>query len=97
MGERRRFAVATRPSDTHAILIASAAVRQAGTPTARIAGRIDEPSRSQEPVRALVAALLRADQAAARMGLGGSFHPRVATGAGRRVSTFMKAGFTVGL
>ena len=76
----------------HRMLIAAAAVTQAGTPTARLAARID--ARAQEPDRgrALIVTFLGIDPVSGPRTLRGSFHPGVA----RPVpSTSMKSGFTV--
>lgn len=63
---------------SHALLVSSVAVRQAGTRTATVAGRIGARVAGGDPVAALVATFLRADTAAAAGALGGSFHPEVA-------------------
>lgn len=76
----------------HRVLIAAAAVAQAGTRTARLATRIETDERAPDSGRALVVTFLGIDPVVGPRTLGGSFHPGIA----RRVSsTSMKTGFTV--
>jgi hypothetical protein len=62
----------------HALIVATVAVRQAATPTARLAGRLGTPGGDLGPIRALVSCFAAADPAVATRALGGSFHPDVA-------------------
>jgi hypothetical protein len=82
----------------HAMLVATVAVRQAGTRTAQIAGRIAvREGASLDPVHALVATFRHADTAAAQRALAGSFHPGVARAtSGVSPSTLVNSRFTLG-
>jgi hypothetical protein len=72
------------PTLDHALLIAGAAVNQASTPTAELAGRL-----ARQQVQS-------ADHGQAARVSHGSFHPRIARAtAGKASSTFMKPGFTL--
>lgn len=77
------------------MLVAGAAVRQAGTYTATLAERIRLPRAEGDMPSALVATFV-ADDLHAAAWLGGSFHPRVArSGRDRAASTLMKTAFTL--
>lgn len=76
----------------HRMLIAAAAVAQAGTRTARLAARIETHERAPDPRRALIVTFLGADPVGGPRALAGSFHPGIAQ---RVSSTSMKTGFTV--
>ncbi len=83
---------ATERQLDHRMLIAAAAVGQAGTRTARLAARIDTRTREPDHARALLVTFLGIDPVGGPRTLRGSFHPGVAQGLS---STSMKAGFTV--
>lgn len=81
----------------HALLIAGAAVHQASTSTAQLAGRMARPQHSPatDSLSALVQVFGGADAGAASA-LHGSFHPRIAlASAGKARSRLMKPGFTL--
>ncbi|MBA2932792.1 hypothetical protein HZF05_01660 [Sphingomonas sp. CGMCC 1.13654] len=85
------------PALDHALLIAGAAVSQAATSTAQLAGRMARPERklATDNLSALVQVFGGADAGAANA-LNGSFHPRVAhASAGKARSRLMKPGFTL--
>jgi hypothetical protein len=76
----------------HRMLIAAAAVTQAGTRTARLAARIDTGVQDTDCARALVVTFLGTDPVAGPRTLAGSFHPDIADAL---TFTSMKNGFTV--
>jgi hypothetical protein len=85
------------PGLDHALLIAGAAVSQASTSTALLAGRMARPQRARasDSLTALVQLFGEQDSAAA-VELQGSFHPRIAhAAAGKARSRLMKPGFTL--
>lgn len=85
------------PCLDHALLIAGAAVSQASTSTAQLAGRMARPQRARagDSLAALVRVFGEQDPAAAAE-LQGSFHPRIAqASAGKARSRLMKPGFTL--
>jgi hypothetical protein len=81
----------------HALLVAGAAVNQASTPTAELAGRIAR--RQVPPVgdgSVALTGLFAAAGGHANDATQGSFHPRIARAtAGKAPSTLMKPGFTL--
>ncbi|WP_454886418.1 hypothetical protein [Sphingomonas oryzagri] len=81
----------------HALLIAGAAVSQASSSTAQLAGRMARPQRERagDSLAALVQVFGGQDASAASE-LRGSFHPRIAlASAGKARSRLMKPGFTL--
>jgi hypothetical protein len=85
------------PGLDHALLIAGAAVSQASTSTAQLAGRMARPQRARagDSLAALVQVFGGQDAGAAAE-LQGSFHPRIAhASAGKARSRLMKPGFTL--
>ena len=83
------------PTLDHTLLIAGAAVRQAGTHTAALAERIRLPQAPGDTRTALVAIFAGEDFRAAAW-LRSSFHPGVAQAvASKARSNFMKAGLTL--
>jgi hypothetical protein len=81
----------------HALLIAGAAVSQASSSTAQLAGRMARPQRERagDSLAALVQVFGGQDAGAASE-LQGSFHPRIAhASAGKARSRLMKPGFTL--
>jgi hypothetical protein len=87
----------SEPGLDHALLIAGAAVSQAATSTAQLAGRMARPQRAPagDSLSALVQVFAGADAGAASE-LHGSFHPRIAhASAGKARSRLMKPGFTL--
>lgn len=79
----------------HALLVASAAVRQASTRTAQAASRLMVAESSSDPVTALVRVFRHGDAGTAARALGGSFHPPVAAATVPASSTNMKPAFTL--
>ena len=85
------------PALDHALLIAGAAVSQASTSTAQLAGRMARPQRmpAADSLSALVQ-VFGGEDAGAASELHGSFHPRIAhASAGKARSRLMKPGFTL--
>lgn len=77
-----RLPVSSEPAPMldHRLLVAAAAVRQAATRTARLAGEADGNAAAPEPLNALVVTFgaVGGDRPAAARALSGSFHPGVA-------------------
>lgn len=79
----------------HALMVAGAAARQAGTRTAAIAERIERHRPAYtDAVSALAGVFAVSDGAAAPL-LVGSFHPRIAHADVNGGSILMKPGFTL--
>ena len=76
----------------HRVLIAAAAIGQAGTRTARLAAGIDARDHELGHARALLVTFLGIDPVGGPRRRRGSFHPAIAQGLS---STSMKTGFTV--
>lgn len=92
-----KYCLAPEHSLDHALLIAGAAVSQASSSTAQLAGRMARPQRERagDSLAALVQVFGGQDAGAASE-LQGSFHPRIAhASAGKARSRLMKPGFTL--
>jgi hypothetical protein len=93
----RKHLFTPEPGLDHALLIAGAAVSQASTSTAQLAGRMAsrQRTRSGDNLAALVQVFGGQDARAAGE-LQGSFHPRIAhASADKARSRLMKPGFTL--
>lgn len=85
------------PLADHAMLVAGAAINQASTPTALLAGRLDRmgvPQAAESPLG--LVQVFASHPRPSEIDTRGSFHPRIArASAGKARSRLMKPGFTL--